>query len=153
MEPSPIKRVKELVTLSHDHHHGLMLCWKIRTGLSRKVELERIVKYCRWFYQNHLVPHFKIEEDVAFPVLGNEHPHIIEALRQHRHLESLFTNPSPTADTLMEAQLALNDHIRFEERIVFSEIQENASRQQLKAIEAAHAEGAFEENNEDVFWK
>ncbi len=153
MEQSPIRRAKELVTLSHDHHHGLMLCWKIRTGLAKNVDIERITKYCRWFYQNHLIPHFKIEEEVAFPVLGNDHPHITEALRQHRNLVSLFENPTPTVDTLMDAQLALNDHIRFEERIVFTEIQEKASPQQLKEIEAAHAEGAFEENTEDMFWK
>ena len=28
-EKKPLKRVKELQELSREHHHGLLLCWKI----------------------------------------------------------------------------------------------------------------------------
>ena len=56
----PLKRAIELQPLSHDHHHGLQLCWKIRTGFSRKIELERIKKYADWFFVTHLEPHFTL---------------------------------------------------------------------------------------------
>jgi len=40
MEPKkPIKRDKVLQPLSHDHHQGLLLCWKIRTGIKKGIEL------------------------------------------------------------------------------------------------------------------
>lgn len=37
-----IKRTKALQPLSRDHHHGLLLCWKIRQGIKLNVEPERI---------------------------------------------------------------------------------------------------------------
>ena len=58
----PIKRHNALQGVSREHHHGLLLCWKIRTGLSKNIPLERIKVYVDWFYTNYLVPHFELEE-------------------------------------------------------------------------------------------
>ena len=33
----PIKRSEYLKPLSRDHHQGLLLCWKIRTGLKKGI--------------------------------------------------------------------------------------------------------------------
>ena len=68
----PLKRAPELQPLSHDHHHGLQLCWKIRTGFSKQIEPDRIKKYSDWFYKTHLKPHFELEEKYVFPILGAE---------------------------------------------------------------------------------
>ncbi len=38
----PIKRSVALKPLSREHHHGLLLSWKIREGFNRNVEIERI---------------------------------------------------------------------------------------------------------------
>ena len=32
------KRHKALQNLSREHHHGLLLSWKIRTGLNKNIE-------------------------------------------------------------------------------------------------------------------
>ena len=66
----PLKRVLELQPLSHDHHHGLQLCWKIRTGFSKKIAPDRIKKHTDWFFKTHLKPHFELEEKYVFPILG-----------------------------------------------------------------------------------
>jgi len=41
---NPIKRNEALKPLSRDHHHGLLLCWKIRQGIKLNIEPERIKK-------------------------------------------------------------------------------------------------------------
>ena len=37
MHPKPQKRHKALQPLSREHHHGLLLSWKIRTGFSKDI--------------------------------------------------------------------------------------------------------------------
>ncbi len=41
----PQKRHIALQPLSREHHQGLLLSWKIRKGLSRKIEFDRIQNY------------------------------------------------------------------------------------------------------------
>ena len=41
----PIKRSEFLKPISREHHHGLLLCWKIRAGLKKGIEPERIKLY------------------------------------------------------------------------------------------------------------
>ena len=40
MTTKPLKRHAGLVELSRDHHHGLLLSWKIRQGLKKEIEPE-----------------------------------------------------------------------------------------------------------------
>ena len=87
----PLKRVLELQPLSHDHHHGLQLCWKIRTGFSKQVEVERIKNYADWFFTNHLVPHFELEEKYIFTILDQKNEFVKQALTDHRRLKRLFS--------------------------------------------------------------
>lgn len=148
----PLKRVKELQPLSRDHHQALMLCWKIRTGIAKAVSPQRIHHYAQWFYQIHLKPHFLIEEEFVFPVIGHGHKHIQEALQQHARLHYLFAQQDISEQGLMAMQAALEQHIRFEERVLFPEIQRQATAEQLKHMEQAHAGETFCDNPDDPFW-
>ena len=49
-----IKRAEYLKTLSREHHLGLLLCWKIKTGFSNGISIERMKLYLDWFFKNHL---------------------------------------------------------------------------------------------------
>jgi hypothetical protein len=49
-QTKPLKRHAALQPLSREHHHGLLLGWKIRTGLSNGAPLERIKAYADWFF-------------------------------------------------------------------------------------------------------
>ena len=73
-KPQPLKRHTSIVPLSKDHHHALLLCWKITQGLKKNIDVTRIKTYVDWFWENHVLLHFKIEEKYLFPVLGNNHP-------------------------------------------------------------------------------
>ena len=148
----PLKRAIELQPLSHDHHHGLQLCWKIRTGFSRKIELERIKKYADWFFVTHLEPHFELEENYIFTVLDSSNELVKQALTDHRRLKRLFTQTSDLEKALGRIEEELEKHIRFEERVLFPEIQSEATEMQLSKISEIHTHEVFVENVEDVFW-
>jgi len=149
----PLKRVTELQPLSHDHHHGLQLCWKIRTGLAKQAEPKRIKKYADWFFKTHLKPHFELEEKYIFTILETDSELIKQALSEHILLEKLFEETSCLIENLKQIADELEAHIRFEERILFTEIQKTATIEQLNKINEIHSGDIFIENKDDFFWK
>jgi iron-sulfur cluster repair protein YtfE (RIC family) len=148
----PIKRHESLQSLSRDHHQALLLCWKINKGLSKEIDAVRIKKYADWFYLNHLLPHFQLEEEHIFPILGNDHELIKKAIQEHRQLEALFNNSVDAKVSLQEIETVLEQHVRFEERILFNTIQDVATPEQLQMIKQVHQEEKFCENDIDPFW-
>lgn len=149
--PKPIKRHIVLQPISREHHHGLLLSWKIRQGFSFGIAPERMKKYTDWFWENHLQAHFEFEENYIFPILDKEHPLIKRALREHRRLKRLFmaTDKIERNISLIEEELVA--HIRFEERVLFKEVEAVATTEQLKRIEQEHSKPIVEEW-EDKFW-
>lgn len=152
-DPQPIKRGHELIALSRRHHRALLLCWKIKQGLSANVELPRIYSYTNWFYKNQLLPEFELEEKYVFPILDNSDSNRKKAAEQHARLRKLFESQAGDKQTLMEIQDLLNEHIRFEERVVFNQAQKKGSIAQLEKIKVLHPEGKFDDNESDPFWK
>ena len=151
--PNPIKRKEALKPLSRDHHHGLLLCWKIRQGIKLNVEPERIKKYLDWFWMSYLKPHFEIEEQYVFPILGIENELVKQALAEHRRLKRLFENEDDLSKTNSLIEKELEMHIRFEERVLFNAIQSLASSEQLIQIEIDCEDKCFYENLSDPFWE
>jgi len=149
--PKPIKRHHALQPVSREHHHGLLLSWKIREGFKLKVTPERIKKYTDWFWTNHLQAHFEFEEAHIFPLLGSENKLIKRALREHVRLKGLFSATDRVAINLSLIEEELVTHIRFEERILFKEIEEIASEEHLEIIAKEHSKNIAEEWA-DEFW-
>jgi iron-sulfur cluster repair protein YtfE (RIC family) len=152
MPHKPLKRHKALQSLSREHHHGLLLSWKIRAGFKKEIEPERIRAYANWFYQNHLIPHFEIEETLIFPILEPDHELIKRALAEHRRLRRIFTETENDTKTLSKIEEELEQHIRFEERVLFPEIQKVATEAQLLHIENIHQPDDFKDLLVDAFW-
>ncbi len=148
-----IKRHPSLQEFSRDHHQALLLCWKIKVGLAKGVSVERIKAYTNWFYANHILEHFKMEEAYMFPVLDKNHPLIIQVLKEHKQLLELFNNTSDIEKSLNELHVQLKNHVRFEEQQLFNEIQKVATPEQLALIEKYHKDEKFQDNLTDVFWK
>ncbi|WP_435133627.1 hemerythrin domain-containing protein [Formosa sp. A9] len=149
----PLKRHKALQPLSREHHHGLLLAWKIRIGIEKNIEPKRIYQYANWFYKTHLTPHFKMEELYVFTILEESNELIKQALNDHVTISDLFENTAVDGKTLSVIAETLDNHIRFEERVLFPEIQEVATEIQLIQIEKIHQSDAFEDNLSDEFWK
>lgn len=153
MDNKPIKRHFALQPLSREHHYGLQLCWKIRTGFKKNIEISRIRNYVVWFYENYLLPHFKIEEKYLFPVLGNDTDLVKRALSEHRKIKRLIQSETEICKNLNTIGELLESHIRFEERILFNEIQSVATNEQLQKIEYYHSDTKFSDNLTDAFWE
>ncbi|MDP2089641.1 MAG: hemerythrin domain-containing protein [Flavobacteriaceae bacterium] len=153
MKQNPQKRDKALQPLSRDHHHGLLLCWKIREGFKRNIEVNRIKLYIDWFYKEHLLPHFEVEEKYVFTILGNENELTNRAIAEHRRLKRLFESSTEIQGNLSLIEEELESHIRFEERILFSEIQNIATDEQLSEIQINHSDTKFADNLTDPFWE
>lgn len=149
---TPIKRTPELKPFSHDHHHGLLLCWKIKTGMVKNIELKRIKEYVDWFYKNHLQEHFELEEKYIFSILEADNELVQQALKEHKRLNDLFKATTDLETNLKCIEKELEAHIRFEERVLFAEIQKSATKEQLKTIEEVHSKEAFVENEDANFW-
>ncbi|GIV30826.1 MAG: hypothetical protein KatS3mg029_0177 [Saprospiraceae bacterium] len=151
----PLKRHPALQPLSREHHFGLLLCWKIRTGLAKGVVPERIKAYTDWFFEHYLTPHFEAEEKHVFPILGNldEHPLLRRALREHRRLRSLFQKNEDLPRQLSLIEEELTAHIRFEERQLFPAIEAMATPGQLQLLEEFLSDTAFVEVWDDKFWE
>jgi hemerythrin-like domain-containing protein len=155
----PIKRKKELYPISHDHHQGLVFCNRLnKAHLADATTLKRFIDD---FYEKHLRPHCKKEEEILLPLLSDlkiasrlledhlRHKNLIDALAlknaEVHHLASLLS-------------ASLNDHIRFEEQELLPHIEENCTPSQLAAIETAlgiaetighHFEPQFWKNHEN----
>lgn len=150
---TPLKRANELVQLSREHHHGLLLCWKIKTGLSKNVELKRIIRYVKWFYTNHLIPHFETEEKYIFPLLETNNKNREKAIKEHEQIIYILEKENMGKRDLIELQSILKDHIRFEERILFNEIQQKIDLKKVTQIRHLTNDTIFCDNETDPFWK
>ena len=98
MSKKPIKRFEELQGVSREHHHALLLSWKINQGIKKDIDPERIQIYVHWFREEHLKPHFEIEEKWIFPVLGEDHVMTQRAIKEHKRLMDLSLNASDHHD-------------------------------------------------------
>lgn len=156
MARSPLKRNRNIQSFSHDHHHGLLLCWNIRQGLKKEVDPDRIKKYVSFFWDNHLKKHFELEELLLFKLLNDNMT--AAGLLQHSEICSTLTslNEKNNSPLTLLNQFAdqLDMHIRFEERELFPHAEKALTNEQLSEIgERLNAEHTpFCDDYPDKFW-
>lgn len=149
----PIKRHIALQPLSRQHHFGLLFSWKIRIGFQNNIEIGRMQEYAKWFYKHEITPHFHDEEKYVFPILDKENELIERALKEHRRIKRLFNDTKDPEKSLSKLEEELDAHIRFEERILFNEIQKVATEAQLAKIEEIHSDLEKSPDYHDPFWE
>jgi hemerythrin superfamily protein len=135
-----MKRDKNLQELSRDHHHGLLLGWKIRQGLKLQADPALIVEYIRYFFESALLRHFEEEETQILTYLQDNNAHKIRTINDHRAIKSLVealadSEREPAA--FLKIADFLDDHIRFEERELFPYLQDQLNSEQLNEIGTA----------------
>lgn len=146
------KRHLSLQPLTKEHHNTLSLCWKIQKALIKNIEPARIKRYADWFYKTELHPHFEIEEKYIFTILGNKNELVKRALEEHRRIKRLFESPVDPSISLRKIEEELENHIRFEERVLFNIIQEIATEKELALISIKHDRIINKEEWNDPFW-
>ena len=152
------KRNEQIKRLSREHHFSLLFCWKIRQGLKNEVPDYRICQYVQYFWKQNLQLHFREEEKFFFVSLKDRR--VQRAINEHKlikqEIEGL-TNHSARKFRKRLAALAdmVDDHVRYEEKILFPHLQRRLSREQFEII----GRQIQEENRscpkdlfEDQFW-
>ncbi len=142
-----------LDSFNEEHRYGRLVGWKIRKGLDKGVEIKRIKKYTDWIYENYLTALLDHEEQYIFPILGEKHKLVKKALSNHRRLRRLFNEKENVERALYQIEEELDLHIRFEERELFSLVQEKATAEELENIEKTYKSIDFQEYTGDVFWE
>lgn len=141
-EIKPIKRSKELTPLSHEHHDGLQFVWNIRQGLENNAPVELIGDYVRWFWINHIKPHFNDEEKVLMQFLPADNRLVKQMLKEHSQIRDMILSLDHEPEKGMVKMLAdfIYKHIRFEERKLFPWAERTLTPEQLTSIyqELAH---------------
>lgn len=148
---APIKRENALRSFSREHHHGLLLSWKIRKGMKNNIDTERIWRYVDWFWNNLLSKHFKLENELLFSKLPSEDKTTEKLHTQRRRIQRLFEKKPKNVQTLSAIDEELERLIRFEERVILNQLQEILSPTELEQLETLTLP-QFQENWEDEFW-
>ena len=136
----PIKRNAAIAVLSRDHHNALLLVWNIRKGMRNAMEPKRIGDYIIQFYEADLLTHFKDEEELLFINLDASNRLRMQAEDEHKliHARVAEMRKNPDDKNLLETfATILENHIRFEERVLFNHLQEIISSERLVQIASA----------------
>lgn len=147
-----------MLFLSHDHHSGLLFCWKIKEGIKKGIDVLRIRSYINFFWKHHLNEHFQEEESLLFNRLNDsltnqakqEHAMLIERINRMNYYEV-----ENGQDFLSFAELMIK-HIRFEERILFPHLEKELPVTMLENVGAYLKEQhqtPFKEDYSDKFWE
>lgn len=155
---TPLKRIAPFISYSKEHHFGLLLVWKIRQGIAKEITAERMSNYVLYFFEADLRHHFKDEEKFLFTLLPEDHLLRQKAELEHNKIFNLITSiqlDKNNETLLLEFADTLEKHIRFEERILFTELQTIISKEEIAAIENRMASNAQEidETWKDPFWE
>ncbi|HEX5024559.1 MAG TPA: hemerythrin domain-containing protein [Agriterribacter sp.] len=156
MEKKPIQRNEHIVSLSKDHHATLLFCWKIRTGLKHEVDVDRMLKYVQYFWQQHQQLHFLEEETILFAPLVDDK--VQRALDEHIQIQEKI-QALRTAEDVVKLQLTslaefVYAHVRYEERELFPNLEQVLTNEQLENIgkQLSEKHSTSKDDFADLFW-
>lgn len=151
-----MKRNINLQELSRDHHHGLLLGWKIRQGLKKSVDPATISDYVAYFVKAALLPHFREEEEIILQCLNDEDELKQKTLQEHAQIAELskFLTEQPDIELLNTLADFVDAHIRFEERTLFPHLEQTLQETELEKIgrELQERHTPFKEDYPNEFW-
>jgi hypothetical protein len=153
-----MKRNKNLIELSRDHHHGLLLGWKIKQGLKLNTPIEVMADYVQHFSAHALFPHFAEEENQVLGYLDLKDDFRKRTIAEHLEIREAVRLIADSAlcdkDALMSLAHKVEAHIRFEERELFPYIETLLTEEELdemgKLINELHQ--PYLETYPNEFW-
>ncbi len=148
---SSLKRHISIQPVSREHHSALLFCWHIKQGILKNVSIERMRDYAKWFWLTHISGHFEFEEKFMLTIPNIEEELINRTLMEHAILKDLFNSTDEMG--LKSLAIKLEEHIRFEERLLFNEIERVASEDQLQNILDNTNKNSECPVWHDAFWK
>lgn len=138
------------IPLREEHRYGLLFCWRVREGLKQGVDAQRISRYVRSFWSQHLSLHFKDEESALFryqstPVFQKM---VQDHLLLHDRIMKIISADFVQPGQLTELIHLLDEHIRFEEKELFQYLKtaSHKDRELMSSLQLKHL-------YPDEFWK
>jgi iron-sulfur cluster repair protein YtfE (RIC family) len=126
-----MKRSPELRDLSEQHHHGLVAARRLRQAAGETPLPEAVAGFLRDWYRE-IQPHFRVEEEILLPefagAVGEGDPLIVRTLSEHVALRQAVRKLAGSAGEPLRSLAgtigqSLDDHIRFEERVLFPAVE------------------------------
>ena len=152
----PIKRSVQLAPLSREHHDGLLFAWKLKQGLANATPLDTLREYVQWYWNNHISKHFHDEENTLLKYFPPGNNLANQLKDEHNNIRELIISIDrhPDADTISILADFITRHIRFEERSLFSYLEENLTNQQLNdTLAHLEPEPACSVDWKQAFWE
>jgi iron-sulfur cluster repair protein YtfE (RIC family) len=142
-----MQRVESLQPLSRQHKTALMTCLLIRKGLSRQAPVAVMADFFLHSWEKEIAPHMAEEEKKLIPLLNQFEqgkPFASTILRDHDLIRNSMEHlRMENVNTRLLADLAdmVEQHVRYEERIVFQSLQSFIPPRSLAKI-------SIDENNQ-----
>lgn len=143
----PIKRHEALVPLSRDHYVGLVHANRMKkSAAADRVARHKALAEFLDAWTSEIEPHFRDEERLLIPLIRDEsdrrrlldeHARLREGVERAAN-ERKSIDPDPGFVEGLGRDL--EQHIRWEERVLFNGIQDHASEDQLKNLSESTAE-------------
>lgn len=143
-ETPPIKRHDALAPLSRDHYVGLVHAHRLMKAASKdRVARHKALADFLEAWHTEIEPHFRDEERLLPPLiesdedrgrLFDEHA-AIERAAEEAVIKRRAVDPDP--DFVERLGRDLEQHIRWEERVLFNRVQDSASERQLDNLAEA----------------
>jgi hypothetical protein len=137
-------RREQLQALSQDHHNALVIALRCRRVADGRMEVdgEEFRATVLEFFQLQIAPHFDVEERFVLPALRalGEREMAERIAGEHDRLRAMIDGRMVTDSDLRAFGQLLDDHIRYEERVVFEETQHRISDDVLAEILRASLE-------------
>ena len=147
-----LKRDPALVPLSQDHHHSLVQSLRLRDAAKGSPsDVPAVAPAFLEHWHSAMRGHFADEEEVLFPRAEAVDPESVARLwAEHAELASLVERLERALEVGADARPLVNeigwlvhDHVRFEERVLFEEVQSRLGPEELgelgRALEAHRA--------------
>ena len=156
-----MKRDASLQPLSRQHHDALMACLMIEKGVRKHTDLKVLQDFTRQLWEKDLNKHFILEESHLVPYLRRKQfpEYIIQSLlRDHellRVISSRILNGGASYKGFLAFSTLLEQHVRFEERLVFEKAQEMIPGPELAELTSHFPEhtSAICKNYPVKFWE
>lgn len=136
-----MQRADALQPLSRQHKTGLMTCLLLRKGVQKHAPLQVMADFLQKSWTTDILPHFEQEERSLVPLL-DKYPQgkgfASTILRDHELLRNAIVHiAQDNLDERLFNALAdqLEQHIRYEERIVFQEMQGFVPAEELARLQ------------------
>jgi hemerythrin-like domain-containing protein len=124
-----MKRDKSLQPLSWQHHDTLMACLMIEKGVKKNADLKVLQDFTRHIWEKDINKHFILEENYLVPQLRQKKfpEYLIRSLLNDHDLIRNFSvrllNGGASYSLFTAFASLLEQHVRFEERVVFERAQ------------------------------